>query len=912
MRYLAALSLAAFAPFLLPNLQSAPANDNIQNAIELSAHELLNRTTGNVTGVTADGLTILLPGSQVPTAGYLFPAVWFKWTAPVKGTVSVQGIGRNFTIWGTTLIGPLGQDVYPVAGTDAISTGISLIASQMAYTYETQPGVTYFNALETSNINGANSYTYIHRFTQETLSDTFAGRTQMGGVDFTVFGNNSTYTVETGEPSHTAGSQSSSNRSVWTTWRSPNSRKAVSLEVQSKTFSPVIAVYTGDSLETLKRVTRSSGGTSAFASFIAEDGVDYHIAIDGADSKSGAFSLKLKADTVRPGFLTAPVATTVQQGETATFTATATYTGETVTYQWQRMPAGGKQWLSLADDTTYTGTQTAALSVVTTLDMNNDRYRVLATDVVGTSASRAALLTVTEFAPVLTEILGTVGGDATGTINISRGEIPEPTNGGVYYATGLPKGLSINPETGEITGVIDAKAGTYRVVYGSTDGKKKNPETYVIQIIVSPLSTHLGGAFEALLDTPDARNTPEGKISFKVAANGRFTGTFFDLADGKSYPFSSSLVLNQESRTATNPSDTPVRISRGTRPPLYLEISMAEPAIVDEEAVGSTVVSAVLFDSGDTILAQSDDGAPVSRFTAANPAPWAGRYTLRLVNDSFIPRASDSESPSPPTPIGSGHATGTIADKTGVLSLKGLLSDNTPFTASVASSPGATYRLCQRVYGPGGKLAGRINLVEKTTSDAVTLAYYSDEFADSIVHWTKPVRAKDKLYAAGFDGGIVSTRILMAPWINPAGQIASALGLAAAGDMKVEIQAAVLQDGNGTNAYGLPVDVQLSPGGAISFVDPSINNTKFKLTITPLTGAFSGSYELAEPAPSTAKPRKVTFSGVLFRNSVVFQGDVIGEGFAIVPPLQAEEKTTAASIKFLAGPPQSPFNIPTR
>jgi hypothetical protein len=177
--------------------------------------------------------------------------------------------------------------------------------------------------------------------------------------------------------------------------------------------------------------------------------------------------------------------------------------------------------------------------------MNKDRYRVLAKDSVGTSASRAGLLTVTEFAPVMTEVLGTVA------TNISLGTIPEPSNNGTYFATGLPKGLSINPETGEITGVIDAKAGTYRVTYGSTDGKKRNPEVFVVLIVVNPLSPHLAGSFEALIDKIGSLATPEAKVSFTVTANGRFTGSYFDLHEGKGYPFKGSLVLDQQSRTAT-------------------------------------------------------------------------------------------------------------------------------------------------------------------------------------------------------------------------------------------------------------------------------------------------------------------------------------------------------------------------
>jgi len=912
MRYLAALSLVAFAPLFSTALRSAPANDKIENAIQLSANQLANRATGSVTGVTTDPLAILLPGSQVPVVGYLFPAIWYKWTAPVKGTVYVQGTGRNFVIFGTTLVGPLEQDVYPVAGTSDNTVSYSNILSTTSYTYETEPGVTYYNALETWLVSSPNTFNYIHRFDQAALSDSFAERTQMGGVDFTVFGSNASYTVEEGEPTHTSGSQVASGRSVWTTWRSPDSRKGVTLEVSGRGFTPAIAVYTGDALGTLKLVTRNSStgasanGVSAFASFVAEDGIDYHIAIDGADNRSGSFSLKLTAKTVRPGFLTAPVATTVFQGETAVFTATAAYTGESITYEWQRQAAGSKEWLTLGDSDIYSGTNTPVLSVITTLGMNNDRFRVLATDIVGTSASKPALLTVTEFPAFNTEVLGSVGTTENNDLNISLGTIPEPTNGGTYFATGLPKGLSINPQTGEITGTIDAKPGTYRVTYGSTNGKKKNPETFIVQIIVAPLSPYLAGSFEALVNSFDGRATPEGKVSFKVAGNGRLTGSYYSIADGKSYPFRGAIVLDQEARTGGNPAQTPVRISRGGRTPLFLEFSMAEPPAINDEVTGNTVVSSVVFDSNNTILAKSADGAPVSPFSAANPAPWAGRYTLRAVQDSFTVGQPGSN---PALPIGSGHATGTVAEKTGVLALRGVLADNTLFTASLASSPDATYRLAQRVYGPGGKFAGRLNLDEQLAADDTTVSYHSNAFSDSLAHWTKPGRPKDKLYPAGFQDGIVVTKLLMEPWINPNRQIPASLGLNAGGDMKIQIVSAIPQDGNDSNPYELPVDVQLNPTGTLGFVNPATNKTNFTLKITPLTGAFTGSYELAEPDSAGKKPRKVSFSGVLFQNADVYLGDVIGEGFAIVPPLLSGEPTASASIKFLAGPPDSPFGI---
>lgn len=910
MRYLAALSLALLSASPCWS-QGAPVNDNIANATLLSANQTLNRMTGNVTGVTPDGLTITLPGSTVPTAGYLLPSVWFKWTAPMDGSVAIQGAGTNFTIWGTTLLSPPVAGVYAAVGTDASSTTYSSGVSITAYNYDVEAGQTYLCALETGAVSIPNTYVYVHRFIQESISDTFSSRSQLGGVDFTVSGNNAAFDQEEGEPDHAQNPITSSDKSAWMTWRSPNARKSVTIEVKSKAFEPLVVIYTGDTLTGLTRVARGNlavnrDGNTSTVTFVAEDDVDYQIAVDGSKARAGAFSLSLKATTVRPGFLVHPTATIVEQGQTAVFSATASYTGATVSYQWERQIGGKGAWEPLtADDTTFTGVQTSELTIVTTLDMNKDRYRVLATDSVGTSPSRSALLTVTEFPAVETEVLGTVNTD------IAQGIVPLPSNDGVYFAIGLPRGLTLDPETGVISGVVDARPGTYRVLYGSTNGKVRNPEQFVLQIVVAPFSLPLTGSFEALLNDAD-ESLPAGKLTLKVAQNGRYTGSYYSLAESRTYKFRGTLALDQTARTAGTPIDQPVVVSRGTAlAPFNLEFSLAEPSPDTPDSY--TVFSAALSDSDDGLIAQANDGAAVKVFTATSPAAWVGNYTLRLTQPTSL--GDDAELS---LPLGSGYATGSVEAKSSALRLRGRLADNTPFTANLASSPTATYRLAQRVHAVGGSLAGRIVLTEEATANPTLVNYHVGEEADAKLFWVKPQRPKDKLYPEGFGSSPVALTLLMQPWRDPADNFPAALGLAAIGDMKVNIVAVVPQDSNDAltsqaNNYSLPIDVQLGATGKFTFVTPATNPTKFSININPASGMFSGSYQLAEPIipPATRSTlvRKVRFSGVLLQRGSTFFGDVIGDGFAIVPPVEAEEATTSALIDFRAGEPDSPFEI---
>ena len=110
-------------------------------------------------------------------------------------------------------------------------------------------------------------------------------------------------------------------------------------------------------------------------------------------TNSAAASLTVNVVTVAPVFAIDPVNRSATDGDTVTFTATATGI-PTPTLKWQRSALGTGTWTDLANDGTYGGVTTGALTVVTTLGMNTDTFRCVATNSKGATNSALATLTV--------------------------------------------------------------------------------------------------------------------------------------------------------------------------------------------------------------------------------------------------------------------------------------------------------------------------------------------------------------------------------------------------------------------------------------------------------------------------------------------------------------------------------------
>lgn len=925
MRYLTVCIFPVISALFGTALFAAPANDNIRNATELTETRI-NRITSNIDGATPEYFQLTL-GEQTYDYQTLENTVWYKWTSPISGTVSTTSAGRGFPPFGITLTDVVISETpilpaIPALDLPEVYLSGTVVAQDNlttnyvnSYTYQVEAGKVYYTAILQvdffEKLNGA--YSLVQYFVQDALSDSFEGRTQLAGRSFTITGNNSAFTAETDEPAHGAATSIPFGQSAWMTWSSPT-RSQVTLTTTNFIFDALIAVYTGDTLATLTKVAQSTSGIEgqnrkSTVSFIAEAGVAYHFAVDGSKSRAGAFNFSLQATTVKPGFLVKPASQTVYDSLSVTFSAVAATTDEP-TYRWQLLPKGSKVWVDLTDDDVYRGTTTADLEITSApLEFNGNRYRLAVTDSVGTGYSPPATLTVTEFRDTETEVLGTV------SIDLATSSIPAPSPAGeedeipgYYYATGLPKGVTLDPVTGLISGKVTAKPGTYRVTYGSTTGKTKNPEQFVLIINVGAFAPLMSGSFEALLTEPSLNAFPVGKLAIKVASNGTFSGKYFQLSDASSYSVKGTLDLNQNSRTAGNPVDLPFTLSRGKNLPAYkLEFALVEPPSGSENTYASLEVA--LLDSESNVLGQTVSGIAVSRFTKTTPADWQGSYTTRLTDIAQTSIDLDGN-----YPYGSGYATGKIA-ATGALSLRGRLPDNTAFTANLPSSVKGNYLAAQRVHSArGGSLAGPINLEAQLASDFVTTRYRSSLSSNSELLWVKPVSPRDKLYAAGFGAAPLSFTVLMERWVAPSGNFRTSMGLSDTGEFRVNIASPTVNNNALTtelNPYDLPIKLALAANGAVSV--PYANSSSFTVKFTASTGAYTGSFVVTEPlveGQTKATERKVTFSGVLFQSADIFEGDVIGEGFFILPSLNpGTEPATTGLIDFRAGPADSPFLI---
>jgi hypothetical protein len=122
--------------------------------------------------------------------------------------------------------------------------------------------------------------------------DDFVQRVLIEGHMASAAGSTVGATRETGEPSHAGAAGSSS---IWWTWTAPFPGPVV-ITAQGTGFNPALGIYTGDVVNGLSVITGDigSGGTNtAQATFTADAGTEYQIAVDTESGGTGAVNLNL-------------------------------------------------------------------------------------------------------------------------------------------------------------------------------------------------------------------------------------------------------------------------------------------------------------------------------------------------------------------------------------------------------------------------------------------------------------------------------------------------------------------------------------------------------------------------------------------------------------------------------------------
>jgi hypothetical protein len=283
--------------------------------------------------------------------------------------------------------------------------------------------------------------------------------------------------------------------------------------------------------------------------------------------------------------------------------------------------------------------------------------------------------------------------------------------GTTYYASGLPKGLTIDRTTGVISGRLPSTAKAYAITFWTqVNGVRGATATRLL--VVDPLESKFLGTNDLIL--LDVDGLPAGKLSVKVAGTASYTGTLI-YRDGRSYSFKGVLsVLFDDDGEST---------------------AYGEQSPIKRKAPLSALQIGLLFDADGRLSAsvtEGDDIDPIAEgeairvftFTKSAPAPWQGTRAVNLTDISAETFFLD----------GAGSGTLKVAN-TGVLSVSLKGADGAKITGSASSSIASEYRLYSRPYSkkPEGYFAGSIKF-----SDEATPALVEFPADDNDLTWFRP------------------------------------------------------------------------------------------------------------------------------------------------------------------------------
>lgn len=416
-----------------------------------------------------------------------------------------------------------------------------------------------------------------------------------------------------------------------------------------------------------------------------------------------------------------------------------------------------------------------------------------------------------------------------------------------FQGSDSPANSITKPVSITTTATVSSPVGSYAITSsgGATNGNYRllhRPGTMVVE--------GMSGSYEALLRHPES-GLPNGHLLLTVPATSRtFTANLRLGSETSMIPWSGSLFLSSQNRLATG---TANKTLSGVNYELRVTLSLFGELTTCEVRRAGLVV------------ANAEDGIRLLNMPSGKKAPQEGAYTAIL--EPATPNGSGM-------PAGAGWATVKV-DAKGKMTLAGRLADGTAFTSALSVDMAVTpgYRLFMQPYAPARKdshLGGSFTLL---SHPRLTSRSY---VAGSTLTWVKAAQPKDLGYRTGF--GPVTTVLRLDPWQSPttAIQLAARLELGTEGRWEVEHSST-----GSPSESGLPTMLSVTPTNLVNVASPQANTRKWKMTITPTTGAWTGSFELLD----ATEVRKVNFSGVL-RQTPTTVDELIGGGHYLLPSLK--------------------------
>ncbi len=332
-----------------------PANDDFADAFDLTGDNLgiFGATTGTNEWATWETTEYGSPNSK---------SVWWTWTAPADGVLTVDTFGSDFDTVLTAFLGGF-TEAAVVANNDD-HTGL-----QSQVSFDATAGTTYHLRVRGfAEAQGDIALNWGLRAPQ----DAFADAADLAGTSGAITASTLDLSSEAGEPSHPNGT----GRSLWYDWTAPSNGI---LELDATTPPPApanapgvgqpnsaIAVYTGATVATLSPTANGLGvGTDALDVRVTS-GTTYRIALDQTDDTIGFASLAWNLAAL-PHATIADVSAAEEDG-TVDLTVTL-----------DRPAVGGEQVRVVGTGGTATAADVAALDKVVTFAPGQTSRAVTAT-----------------------------------------------------------------------------------------------------------------------------------------------------------------------------------------------------------------------------------------------------------------------------------------------------------------------------------------------------------------------------------------------------------------------------------------------------------------------------------------------------------------------------------------------------
>ncbi len=259
-------ALAVFSSFSV----AQPVNDAFADGT------LLVGTAGTASGT--NGNATVQPGEPAHADERGGASVWWQWTAAEDGMAAFDTFGSDFDTLLAVYAGDSMETLKSLAADDESGpNGESIVV------FEAMAGATYriaVDGFDRRDGRGPETGTIVLNWRPPLVNDAFGSASVIAGARGIAAGLNEGAGAEPGEPDHAG---NTGGASLWWQWTAPES-KTMAFDTFGSDFDTLLAVYTGDSLETLTLIAASDDAGpdgESMTVFSAVAGTTYHIAVDG-------------------------------------------------------------------------------------------------------------------------------------------------------------------------------------------------------------------------------------------------------------------------------------------------------------------------------------------------------------------------------------------------------------------------------------------------------------------------------------------------------------------------------------------------------------------------------------------------------------------------------------------------------